>query len=69
METIVIIVAALSWLVCSFLVGSAAGRYFGNPIAAWVYLVVSLVLSPLVGLLVLFCSHALDYIESRGRGL
>lgn len=67
METFVIIVAALSWIVCSWLVGAAAGRYFSSPVCAWVYLGVSLVLSPLVGLLVLFGSHMLDYIEARGR--
>ncbi|MND83580.1 hypothetical protein D3C80_754480 [compost metagenome] len=66
MATFFMVIGVLSWIVCSWTIGAAAGRYFGSRTAAWVYLVVSLVLSPLIGGICLFANHCWDYVEGRG---
>lgn len=67
MATFFMVIGVCSWIVCSWLVGASAGRYFESRAAAWVYLAVSLVLSPIIGGLCLFVNHCFDYVESRGR--
>ena len=66
MENILIVIAALSWIACSVLVGRCAGKYYESPVAAWVYMGVSLVLSPLVGGVALVCSVAVNTVEDMG---
>lgn len=67
MVTFFMVIGVLSWIACSVLIGSSAGRYFGSRAAAWAYLSISLVLSPLVGGLCLFFNHCIDYVDARAK--
>jgi len=66
MATFFLIIGVMSWVACSWTVGAAAGRYFGSRGAAWAYLCLSLVLSPVIGGVCLFMNHCIDAVESRG---